>query len=44
MLRDAIVVKALSQIVREKCLNEGYTLTLAKAIQIGHFVSGSRFN
>lgn len=35
MLRDAIVVKALSQIVREKCLNEGDTLTLAKAIQIG---------
>ena len=35
MLRDAIAVKSVNQRVREKCLNEGDSLTLAKAIQIG---------
>lgn len=34
MLRDEIVVRSTSHVVREKCLDEGDSLTLAKAIQI----------
>ena len=35
MIRDAIVLRARETVVREKCLDKGDELTLAKAIQIG---------
>ena len=35
MVRDAIVLGTVHDSIREKCLAEGDTLTLAKAIQIG---------
>jgi hypothetical protein len=35
MMRDAIVLRAQHDTVREKCLDEGDALTLDKAIQIG---------
>ena len=42
MLRDAIVLRSSHDQVREKCLDKGNDLTLAKAIQIGQDYEASQ--